>query len=112
MLRYEMTRPSNTHQSYFIISLQCSYPQAIIFSSSSWSVIFIGQVLISQILGEIFAQDGAHPPDPAKPEPVLIIDEYFVSGLISSAVQGVRNNNKIINNKLECGDVVKCEVAA
>ena len=78
----------------------------------SWSVIFIGQVLISQILGEIFAQDGAHPPDPAKPEPVLIIDEYFVSGLISSAVPGVRNNNKIINNKLKCGDVVKCAVAA
>ena len=81
-----------THQSYFIIGLQCSYLQAIIFSSLVLVCHFYWPSLISQILGEIFAQDGANPPDPAKLEPVLIIDEYFVSGLISSAVPGVRNN--------------------
>ena len=73
MLRYEMTRPSNTHKSYFIISLQCSYPQAIIFSSSSWSVIFIGQVLISRILSKI-SEHVAHSSDAAKPGSVLIIE--------------------------------------
>ena len=80
----------------------CFYKSTIIFWARSRLSLLLAKFWYLESCRNYFPSwTGQIPLSP----PLLIIEQYFVSGLISLAVLSVE-----INNKLKCGDGVQCEL--
>ena len=100
----DMTGPSQARPcSSFIIRLLSVFTRAQLFSGLGLGLsLLLAKFWYLESCRNYFPSwTGQIPLSP----PLLIIEQYFVSGLISLAVLSVE-----INNKLKCGDGVQCEL--